>query len=74
MLVATNNFKLSPTYSNSKFNTEPYLKKRAEKRRAKAMLAAAGLGIRDMSRASDNRANAFLRAEEDAEGGDSGPV
>ncbi len=38
------------------------------------MLAAAGLGIRDMSRASSGKlAGAFARAEEDAEG-DSGPV
>ena len=73
LLVTTNYFKLSPTYNNSEFS-EPNLKKRAEKRRAKAMLAAAGLGIREMSRASDHRANAFARAEEDAEGGDSGPV
>ena len=39
------------------------------------MLAAAGLGARDLSRASSGKmTRAFARAEEDAEGGESGPI
>ena len=41
-----------------------------------AMLAAAGLGVRDLSKyaSSGKLAGAFARAEEDAEGGESGPI